>query len=487
MDPKENAPLLARAADVETQDPFVESRHLSPLARVYVNRNLRMSSIGAIGFDLDHTLAHYDPIPVERLAFRITQAKLVEKRGYPPRILQISYDPEFVIRGLVIDRRRGNILKMDYYSYVARAFHGRRLLTSEERKRAYRHKKIRLSYDSFVSVDTAFHLPEVYLYLALVDDAEARRADHDGRKIDYYKIYSDVREMIDEAHADLSIKSEIMAQPGQFLRDEEKLAATLDEFRRCGKKVFLLTNSEFYYTDALLSHLFRSSLGRRASWRDFFDLIIVRARKPAFFLNRSGAENALTPVETERGGPPVYEGGDASFLQRTLGYRGDQILYFGDHTYGDILRSKKTLGWRTAMIVPELEHEIATTGRIAADLRKLAGLGDERETAQLRKATLAREIARNNGAPIDALQRSLATAEFDVRRLDAEIETLEDRCHAAYNRHWGPLFREGNETSRFAHQVKDFACLYTSRVSNFLSYPADQYFQSPGSFMPHEL
>lgn len=34
------------------------------------------------------------------------------------------------------------------------------------------------------------------------------------------------------------------------------------------------------------------------------------------------------------------------------------MLYVGDHIYGDILRSKKTLGWRTMLVVPELDTEL---------------------------------------------------------------------------------------------------------------------------------
>ena len=61
---------------------------------------------------------------------------------------------------------------------------------------------------------------------------------------------------------------------------------------------------------------------------------------------------------SEGGSPcPVFHGGTARFLEKQLGFRGDQILYFGDHTYGDILRSKKSLGWRTAMVVEELPRE----------------------------------------------------------------------------------------------------------------------------------
>lgn len=35
-----------------------------------------------------------------------------------------------------------------------------------------------------------------------------------------------------------------------------------------------------------------------------------------------------------------------------------QLLYVGDHMFADILRSKRTLGWRTCLIVPELEGEM---------------------------------------------------------------------------------------------------------------------------------
>ena len=112
--------------------------------RVFVNRNLRMTRIRAIGFDLDHTLAHYDPLPVEELAFNLTKRKLVDGRGYPRAILDFKYDPQWVIRGLVVDKKRGNILKMDYFNFVTRAFHGVSPLRSEERRRSYRSDRIRL-------------------------------------------------------------------------------------------------------------------------------------------------------------------------------------------------------------------------------------------------------------------------------------------------------------------------------------------------------
>lgn len=39
---------------------------------------------------------------------------------------------------------------------------------------------------------------------------------------------------------------------------------------------------------------------------------------------------------------------------------GDNVLYVGDHMYSDILRSKRNLGWRTCLVIPELAEEVQT-------------------------------------------------------------------------------------------------------------------------------
>ena len=45
-------------------------------------------------------------------------------------------------------------------------------------------------------------------------------------------------------------------------------------------------------------------------------------------------------------------------LSKLLGARGKDVLYIGDHIYGDILKSKKIRGWRTFLIIPELMQEV---------------------------------------------------------------------------------------------------------------------------------
>ena len=536
--------------------------------RVFVNRNLRFSQIGAIGFDLDHTLAHYDDLAIEKLAFELTKKKLVEKKGYPAEVLRFKYDPTFVVRGLVVDKLRGNVIKMDYFRYVARAYHGLRRLDAEERARTYNERSPRFAGEGFASVDTLFHLPEVYLYLLLVDLLERR-----GGRIDYVKIYDDTRAMIDEAHGDGSLKAVITRNVGSFVRRDARLPMVLEEFRRAGKKLFLLTNSEWYYSATLLEHLLQRRKNDKP-WEAYFDVLVVASRKPGFFGVDDGARPA-EPVESTTG-VPAWAGGTATLLEKELGVSGDEILYFGDHTYGDILRSKKSLGWRTAMIVPEVEREVAVTQQQARSYKSLERLAHEHDQLEIEKATVGREwrklalalggeegdlraaellglhdprgahgpggtgagtptgatdVARAKagvavaGSPtpngdlparlkallegtgsgpggrrtrgdrrragrvreLTELAQRIADLDHRAASLSGRIRSLRRRVEAAYNPYWGSVFREGNEASRFGHQLKDFACVYTSDVENFLHYPWNYYFQSPVSVMPHDL
>ncbi len=88
--------------------------------RVFCNRNLRMDSIEMIGFDMDYTLALYHQDRLERLSIELTLGKLIEKHGYPEPIRDLTYDPRWAIRGVMVDRQLGNVFKLDRHSYVGR-------------------------------------------------------------------------------------------------------------------------------------------------------------------------------------------------------------------------------------------------------------------------------------------------------------------------------------------------------------------------------
>lgn len=50
--------------------------------------------------------------------------------------------------------------------------------------------------------------------------------------------------------------------------------------------------------------------------------------------------------------------GSCEVFTSLIGARGKDVLYTGDHIFGDILKSKKQVGWRTFLVIPELTNEI---------------------------------------------------------------------------------------------------------------------------------
>lgn len=454
---------------------------ISPLRRIFTNRNLRLESIRAFGFDMDHTLAVYNTAEFDRLCYELAIERLIRDHGYPPEIAEAAWEPNAAIRGLVVDKRLGNLLKIDGYNYVTRVRHGSHFLEKDEKRAMYQRARIRIGNRRYRVFDTLFDLPEGSLYAALVDRVDD--PDH-PLKVGYKQLYNEIRSTIDTLHADGTLKSRIVADlPRYFLRDED-LVATLEKFRAAGKRLFLLTNSETDYTAAVMNHLVG---GEPGSWEDLFDLIVCQAGKPRFFLKGDAG------VEVPTGANPLmpnrrsncFVGGDCFWLEDRLGVGGDEILYFGDHTFGDILRSKKSVGWRTAMIVPEIEDEVAALARLQTPWRDLARLEEVLEELVLDRDYQHELLAAGaeNGA---ALAVEIDRLEELIGKCLTRRARLQRAVKGGWNPHWESLFREGRAASRFGRQVLEFACVYTSRVSNFLRYPADKFFARPVEVLPHE-
>jgi HAD superfamily 5'-nucleotidase-like hydrolase len=475
--------------------------------RVFCNRNLRMDTIEMIGFDMDYTLALYHQDKLEQLSIKLTLAKLIEKHGYPAAIRDLGYDTGWAIRGLMVDRLNGNIFKMDRHSYVGRCYHGTKVVSADERKLIYRNDKINLSSDRYEWIDTLFGLPEVAMYATLVDWYDAH-----GGAVDYDKLFGDIRTAIDEAHRDDTLKTVIKADLGAYIVKDPLLAETLHKFRSSGKKLFVLTNSLWDYTDAVMTFLLDGERKAYPSWRNYFDIVIVGGAKPAFF----NEQRPFLQIDAATGAPmpavevkaltrdKVYQGGNVIGFEQMSGIRGEHVLYIGDHIYGDILRLRKQHMWRTSMVLQELEREIAVSDRLENQItdlelldRRHRNLESEIDFQTLRLKKLQRlldddhdHVAANRGrleearrATRDSLDALRARAEL----MDAEVDSLEDRIDRAYNPHWGSCLREGNENSRFGEQVNDYADLYTSRVSNFSPYSPLRYFRAPRRPMPHEI
>src|SRR6185295_4795904 len=109
---------------------------------IFANRTLNMRSIKAIGYDMDYTLVHYRVEAWERLAYEHMRAALAT-RGWP--VGELQFDPDLVIRGLIIDTQLGNIVKANRFGFVKRAFHGTRLIEYEEQRKLYTRTMVDLS------------------------------------------------------------------------------------------------------------------------------------------------------------------------------------------------------------------------------------------------------------------------------------------------------------------------------------------------------
>ena len=474
---------------------------LSHSRQIYANRGLQMDQIALLGFDMDYTLAVYSLRQIEELAFRMTLDRLVANRGYPAYLRNLSYDHEFVIRGLVVDKAYGNIFKMDRHNHVGRCYHGRRQLSLDERRALYQtNEKIRLSLPRFAWIDTLFSLPEACLYAEIIETQEAR-----GEKVDYHKVYDDTRESIDEVHRDGSLKTEVRKDLARFIKPDPELAAALHKLRSGGKKLFVLTNSLWDYTEAVMSFLLDGRLPEYPTWRNYFDYVVVGAQKPAFFaeqrpfieLNPDGTIAKAPPESLERG--KIYEGGNLFDFERMTGFAGERVLYVGDHIYGDIIRNRKASQWRTCFVVQELEREIEYIDAHAEAVLRLneldhlrTRLDDMINHHKLLLNALDRRLERGGPLPAD-LEARRQREKQDLEKLRRAFKAtllegaeLEARFETGANAYWGLVFKEGNENSRFGEQVQDYADLYTSRVANFLYYSPMQVFRSPRATMPHE-
>src|SRR6266542_2298293 len=156
--------------------PHAPHREVPRAREIFVNRNLRMDRVEAVGFDMDYTVAMYHLQRLETLAFRMTLARMIEARGYPIAVGNVQYDPEFVIRGLVVDKQHGNIFKMDRHNHVGRCYHGRRAVPDDEIRRLYRNEKVHLSLPRFAWIDTLFALPEACLFAGVIELLEGQDA-----------------------------------------------------------------------------------------------------------------------------------------------------------------------------------------------------------------------------------------------------------------------------------------------------------------------
>ncbi len=459
--------------------------------KVFVNRTLNMRKIKYIGLDMDHTLVRYHRHAFEELSHKTMCERLVNTKNYPQEVLTLPFHFNLAIRGLVIDRKKGNLLKVSRHGAIRASYHGTKPIDFPTQQKLYKSIYIDLSdVHLYTAIDTAFSISVATLFAQLVDIKEAEVAAGRADSMpDFDTISQDVISTLDMAHRDGSLKGEVAKNLEKYIIRDPEVVAGLERYRKHDKKIFIVTNSDFYYSKLLLDYAIDPFLKNYSSWMDLFEIVVTFSQKPRFFYDKlpflkvNPTDGSMTNFD-EPLGKGIYQGGCANKFAKDLGVEGDDILYIGDHIYGDILRLKKDCNWRTALVVEELGQEI--------DAYKMA----QDSSSEIRKLMEQKEPFERNLVDIistkvetgkEADEKKVQELQGQITELDKRISQLIKKQQSLFNPYWGEIMRSGNEESYFAHQVDRFACIYFAKLSDLLEMSPRTYFRAARRPLAHEL
>lgn len=507
---------------------------------VYCSRTLNMRSIKCVGYDMDYTLVQYHVQEWEAAAYRYAKQALA-RLGFP--VGPLEFTAELVVRGCIVDKRLGNLVLVDRFGYVRRAMHGTRRLSRQETHAAYGRLTVDLRQTArWEFLNTLFSISEGCLYAQLVDKlddaslfAEATPPFTASRCQNYEQLHAACSRALFHAHVNSALKADVLADPERFVARDPSLPLTLLDQKAAGKKLVLITNSDWGYTEAMMRHICDPQfLPPGMTWRDIFDVCIVSARKPSFFSEpqpvyeivdeRQGTMLQRFELQTGK----VFCGGHARMVERLFECEKDELLcarapgpphavspprvraaharppahahpaprYVGDHIYTDVNMVKATMRWRTALVVQELENEVAglTAGRGSRERLQLllrhkdilSNVLNHMRTEMVRYEQGRPSVlfAEHNYAELRGLiERVLAT----MAQLDRQIAPLIEDEGAHVNRYWGYMSRAGfADKSHLMRQIEKYADIYMSRVSNMLKYTPYMYYRNTIQTLAHD-
>ncbi|PIO77464.1 HAD superfamily hydrolase, 5'-nucleotidase [Teladorsagia circumcincta] len=259
----------------------------------------------------------------------------------------------------------------------------------------------------------------------------------------YNAIFDDCRRTIDWIHTQGDYKKAVVENLSSYIAKDPRAIRMMQTLSKSGKKLFLLTNSPWLYTKILMTHVMGPE------WQRLFDVVIVEGNKPKWLirvLEVKELEVTVAPSEKEKYTAEVFLAGCASDFKQRMGLAGKDILYVGDHIFGDVLKSKKAGGWRTLLIVPELDREMKICSSQKEKFKELIALNNSLSASESSEGTVKKETLR-------------------------EISKITDDMEIEYGA-MGSLLR--------------YADIYTCNAYNIAEYSPLYYFNSPIQLLPHE-
>lgn len=452
---------------------------------IYVNRVLNMKQIKVIGFDMDHTLVRYNSDRFEELTFNTSIHKLINDKGYPEKIKHFKFDFNKAIRGLILDKTNGNLLKVSLYNKIKNTYHGTKELSYKEQVKIYQGSAVDIGDPQYMSIDTAFSIAHTVLFAQLVD---LKDKSPELNLPEYANMADDVTYAVDLAHRDGSLKDAVAKNLDHYIIKDETIVKVLERFKVYNKKLWIITNSDFKYTKLLLDYSINPFLKNHKTWQELFEITITLASKPRFFTDKMpflkvDPSTAMLENYDKKIEPGIYQGGFANKLQEDFNIAGSEILYLGDHIYGDIVKLKKACGWRTALVIEELDSEVdayKSTKEISVEIDKLM---EEKISLEKEIDTLyAKEHEHGEKVPKEEVFKK-----FDeIEKIDKKIGSLIKTYESNFNSYWGEVMRAGVEPSFYASQIERYACIYMAKISDFYEDSPRTYYRPKKRKIAHE-
>ncbi|VDO49730.1 unnamed protein product, partial [Brugia timori] len=268
--------------------------------------------------------------------------------------------------------------------------------------------------------------------------------------ISYKSLAEDVLSAVNYVHNDSSLKTDVLQNLDKYIIKDNRIKPLLQLINAHGGRTFLLTNSNYSYTNGVLSYLIGSD------WTSYFDVSIVDAKKPLWFMKGT----VFRQIDTETGTPKigvhqgllkkgdVYAGGNSDDFRRLFNARDREVLYIGDHIFGDVLKSKKTKVWQDKTC--ELSIKVIVTRRwrtflVIPELVKEISIWSQRHDLFEKVVELTKQVeAMYNQINITSAQSIIQEGNIQIRERTQEMDN--------YYSKMGSLFRSGPRTTFFASQ-----------------------------------
>lgn len=457
--------------NIDTHQFFIKSLPKADPRDVFVNGELDLRNLDAFGFDYDYTLASYSDDLLSFL-FKSVIEYMVKIQRYPRELLEAKYDHEFSIRGIHYDIAKGTFLKLDNLGFIQKEtiFRGKTKLSKQERWDLYPSCAVfEKDLDDLRQLGDIFCRTEACLISAVVQLFDDKKICFDPEHI-----YEDINSALGFIHRSGILHSEIISNPPKYIQKKVKIRELLKVLKGAGKKVFLLTNSPFHFVNEGMNFLFQNNdPNHEEHWTKYFDIVISSANKPQFYTRnrpfrrmnpRTGrvyweTVNSLTP-----GG--FYVDGSLTQLAKLTQWR-NRVIYFGDHLFNDLQEPSRLEGWKTGVVIDELETEV----EIQNSLKYRTKLGEIGEVEMLMQKIMFYSLEEQGSATLI---------------LKEHRNNLRKEMKEMFNKNFGSVFRTHKNPTWFAYYLQRYADVYTSNIDNFLRYPMHYIFSPERSFLPHE-